>query len=516
MKQGLMEKVARRFGWGRPTVRAGILANSGLSQKLEKNRIRLLCRALEEAGVEEVFLCGVSQEARADFGHASHQDLSALFQECGSNLLLVCPSSQYHVTSQHIRKIVETAVESGKNTSFNHEGCRYLGNMGLNFALAALFPARCSQQDFHPEYLNFWNETGPFKAENGSVNSLEISQEDIQSAYRVFTETSLPSTYTVELNSSCNFRCGYCPFHGDDEANPLFVRADQGREMALEDFERIVKDIAAWEDDYAATQKTIAPFWRGEFFLSKNWESALRIIRENGLRSYVCTNASVLSEEIVDKIFENNYLDQLSISLEATTHEMNLRVRKNTKYSTIVKNIERLLEKRDALRSSLRVALNFTLIEENKGVVEEFVKKWGKKVDYILMGPWNRLNTQTGHGDFEKNLMFFDVNKIRRKRVPCVYLYNSIGIDCDQNLHLCTPCGSTRVNIGNLKNQTLRGARENSDLFQKVQAMHRDGTYMNHDYCRNCTMWEFHFSVEEEKFGFRNMVTPYNWSVLPG
>jgi MoaA/NifB/PqqE/SkfB family radical SAM enzyme len=484
----------------------------------EKNRIKLIAKELRAAGVRAVFIAGPFSFFHATECGLPVHDLGHLIKNRRRGPLVIVPSHQFHIKARHIAKLLAAATEDGLRAEFDYHNTSFLAQMGLAFRAVAIPGAPASAASVELELHNLvLGEKSAFGPRAGVSAALPIEDDDIQAAYGVYADVKVPANFIVELNSTCNFKCFYCPFHGENTSFPHFVHPGQGREMSLADFAEVTRNIADWRSPFYAEDKTIAPFWRGEFFLAEGWQRALEIIKENGLRSYVCSNASVLTDDIVDRLLAGARLDHLSISLEADSDVLNREIRRNTKFAQIVHSITRLLDLRAKTRRDMKVALNFTIVPSNKHIIEEYVNSWADKVDYILIGPRHHLPEGAQQTVFEpwpapmRNVLVANPTR----KVPCIFLYNSMTIDCDLNLHLCSPCGSKRINIGSVKGRRIRDVQAESPLFQHVRNLHLDGTYESYPYCASCSMPLTHFAAKAEFAGHRVHAEPTSWVIYP-
>ncbi len=489
-----------------------LVVSKQIDQSYEEKRIKRIIHELRASGTTQFAASELTGNAQIDSLFNEVIPLQKLPTEYANDFVVMCPTSQYHVTNLHLKTMISAARLSGKTSCYQIVGSEFIGNMGLHFCIAVLAPQSASINPARLGYLNFWNEQTPFDDET-TVNWLEISDAELREAYRSYAEIGRPKTVTVELNSTCNFKCSYCPFHGDDTENPLYVGPKLGREMCLEDFAKQVRSVAEWKDEFDPQVATIAPFWRGEFFMAGKWQEALAVIKENGLRSYVCTNGSVLRRDIVDTLMKTGLLDHLTISLDATDDEQNWATRRNAKFDRIQSIIEYALSERARLARPMTIALNFTIVTENKEAIEAYVEQWGSKVDYILMGPRHKMNPQSLHGEYEQDLVPWEQAPIPMRRVPCVYLVNTISVNCDQEMHLCAPCGSQRIEVANVSKRGIAVERSESVKVKETIKSFEDGSFENNDYCRNCSMWRFHFQSREERMGYAFTMNPQAWTI---
>jgi hypothetical protein len=487
----------------------GVIVTYGFPVEVEALRVRRVAEQLRSAGLRRIFIAGTSDSVRRLGVEYPARHFSTLTRTQWSSPLIVCPSHQYHIQAHHIAKLLKIAIETRRNVEYQYTDSVFLAHMGLAFRLAVLQPS-CKNLAF--ENFTFGTRKSVFPQPDLSL-AVPVDDSDILSAYNAYADTTTPSNFIVELNSTCNFKCFYCPFHGDDTSHPHYVGPGKGAEMQIDDFRDLLAQIAEWKTPYDHAPKTVAPFWSGEFFLAQNWDFALRSIKEFGLRSYVCSNASVLSEEIVDALTGSDYLDHLSISLEADSDDLNRLIRRNKKYDHILSMIDRALERRTRFGRKMTIALNFTMVDSNQHIVSDYVSRWLNKVDYVLLGPRCTLPPGADQPIFDSWPTYLRerIPSIPSRRVPCIYLFHTVSIDCHQNLHLCAPCGSKRITIGNVKGRRIADVQRESPLFQKVVRMQRAGTYLNYPYCASCVMYKNHFSTQTQVFGANVNADAHAW-----
>jgi hypothetical protein len=493
-----------------------IAATAAVPVDVEHQRITRLAAQMQAAGVGRVVISadpGLPAAVGAGLPRVPPHKLTRTHRRAP---IVYAASSQYHLQAAHVRRLLLEAGRHSQCVQYRGADAPCLNSMGLNFRSAVLYPGAYDPRGLRLSETTF-GSTGSLFGDGCRAADLPVEDADLQEAYRAFSETTTPHTAVIELNSTCNFKCGYCPFHGDDPRHPHYVQPGQGHEMTVEDFDALVGQVAAWRTPYEHHVKTIAPFWSGEFFLAQNWEAALRVVRKHKQHPYVCSNASVLSDEIIDKVTSNDYLHHLSISLEATSHETNLEIRKNKKYDQIVATIERLIERRRRLGLKMRLALNFTLVEANAALVEEYVRRWSDRVDYILLGPRYRLPPGQSQGVFDAwpTELARQLSSRPTRRLPCTYLLTMVTVDCHQNLQLCSPCGARRYNVGNVKGRNIAEVQRLSPLYQDVLAMQRDGTWREFPYCETCTMDQCHFGKHGQVLGHAAYATPAAWTIYP-
>jgi radical SAM protein with 4Fe4S-binding SPASM domain len=467
-----------------------IVAGPDGNPRTELRRAQLIKAALKGAGIDNIFIDNAPEGWSPTFAAGELATQSDVLTRFASDTVLICHTTQYHLAPEHIRKVRSHAELHNATTSFDFSSGPFK-SMGM-FACFAITAVRAGS----------------------TPTSIPIDDDDIAAGYEIYSRITLPKTITLELNSHCNFKCHYCPFHGRDETNPRFLTHHNDHEMCLADFERIVHDIASWNDPYDPTVTTIAPFWRGEFFLSKNWREALRIIHAAGLRSYVCSNGSLLSVPLVKEIFDTGLLDHLTITVDAVNAKMNFNTRQNKKFSKITAVIDTMSELRRSEPNKMTFGLNLNLNEYNQGVSDEYIKMFVDKADYILAGVLHDTNKADNQGVYDFQYSPFGVdNGVESRPIPCAHLHNTMRIDCQGNLHLCTACGAHTPIIGNVLDSSIKETQARSANYQEIAQAFREGRGFESEFCRTCVMYKSYFSRIEERDGIRYNISPSGWVI---
>ena len=145
----------------------------------------------------------------------------------------------------------------------------------------------------------------------------------------------------IETTSDCNLRCVYCPF--------TYQEGEDARRSISS--ESLTKAVNYFLDHSGKGKIRAISFYGGEPLLClENIKRVLNVIEERGLRDslelIIDTNATLIDDEIIDLIFDNNIRVQISLDGPRDIHDAN-RVFASGKgtHSTVIKNIKRLVEK---------------------------------------------------------------------------------------------------------------------------------------------------------------------------
>jgi|InofroStandDraft_1065614.scaffolds.fasta_scaffold06096_8 radical SAM protein with 4Fe4S-binding SPASM domain len=180
----------------------------------------------------------------------------------------------------------------------------------------------------------------------------------------------------IQLTERCNLHCEHC-----------FINADgHGKEIA---FERIERYILPQLLKNHITKVTLTG---GEPFVYRQLSDVVRLLSERQIYVGICTNASLVTEEFLDKIRGCNV--HFNVSLDGFAVASHGRFRGNTNpeiFERIKSNI-RLLGERRLLKGVLVTPNRYTPLSEYIDICD-FAR--GCCAEYILMNPLS----QFGRGE---------------------------------------------------------------------------------------------------------------------
>ncbi|KJU86485.1 radical SAM domain-containing protein [Candidatus Magnetobacterium bavaricum] len=210
----------------------------------------------------------------------------------------------------------------------------------------------------------------------------------------------------VDTNNACNLRCIMCYMSRDEFRGRLRV-------MPLEVFDRLARDIFGMV-------RVLELSCGYEPFLTKGFLDYLRIARRHchGVIS-VCTNATLLNDDIIGRIISEGLLDEFIISIDGLTEATYNAIRPNGDLNRVLAALNSIRSHRGKLKTPA-VRINYTMLRSNiedLAHVYEFARDYGVGVVQLrharLARPFDEL--------FEQSLFYHQeiydatINALRRK-----------------------------------------------------------------------------------------------------
>lgn len=269
---------------------------------------------------------------------------------------------------------------------------------------------------------------------------------------------SFPPVVGIESTNNCNLDCVMCP-------RQEMTRKVSDMEQPL--YERIIDGLAGktefvWLQDY------------GEPFLNKNIFKMISYARGKGLKVGISTNGTVLTDKIIDGIFDSG-LDYLIFAIDGATPATYEKIRVGAKYDRVIENARRFLDKKVAGGHRTFTVVQCIFMEATKTEVREFRRQWKLPgVDAVRL----RQLTYSGKaGQFD--------NASTAK--PCYWLWSNPHIKNDGTVVPCCQDVNATLALGNVKDQPLDEIW-NSPKMQELRALHTSGRGGEIPLCQNCNM----------------------------
>jgi radical SAM protein with 4Fe4S-binding SPASM domain len=240
-------------------------------------------------------------------------------------------------------------------------------------------------------------------------------------------------------------------------------------DMASPTYRKIIDDISLktnfiWLQDY------------GEPFLNKSIFDMICYAKSKGLRVGISSNATVLTDKIIDGIFDSK-LDYLIFAIDGGTKETYEKVRVGGTFEKVVSNVERFLEKKKLGRHKIFTVIQCIYMETTEGDISKFRTFWRRPgVDSVRI----RQVTYSGkNGKFDN----------QTKRKPCYWLWSNPHIKNDGTVVPCCQDVNATLALGNVNEQRLDQIWNNEKMID-LRQKHLDGKAGDIPLCRGCNMYQ--------------------------
>jgi sulfatase maturation enzyme AslB (radical SAM superfamily) len=274
--------------------------------------------------------------------------------------------------------------------------------------------------------------------------------------------------FDVEVTNMCNLRCRICPYHGPERLSN--IRRKPGY---IDDclFRAVCDELGAlgrpMQMDFCH---------RGETLLHPHLEDFIVYAKSHGIIPTVVTNGLLLDINRARALCESG-LDNISISIDAVKEETFRNIR-GVPLRKVTDNVKGLLRMRDKMSNPLKIAVNFTLDENNRNEAETFYRKWSKLADIVTFNEKRGANGRI-------------LNRAAVRHTPrfaCEMPLTLPIMLLDGTITMCCIDGDAKyLNCGNAKNGGVIAALAS----EKTRALYsKKPASGNGIPCKTCDLWK--------------------------
>ncbi len=224
----------------------------------------------------------------------------------------------------------------------------------------------------------------------------------------------------IEVTSSCNAACGYCP-------RTVYGRNWQDRFMPLETFERLLPSLRK-------TSLAYLQGW-GEPFLHPDLPAMIRLAKAAGCTVGTTSNGMLLTGERIRQVMDAG-LDILAFSLAGTTPECNDTSRTGTSLARVLEKMDLVRNIKNARQSDTpAVHIAYMLLRSGLGDLDRLPR---------LMADHGATQAVVSVLDFEpdfarsENVLAPQTSRARRAMADRMTALRKEGAACGVTIH--TPC----------------------------------------------------------------------------
>ena len=302
-------------------------------------------------------------------------------------------------------------------------------------------------------------------------NNSNVTQH-LQESYGIRPEASeFPMMCVLSFVYVCNAKCPNCPYTNSE------IRSDyKDRPFMNADTFKIIADQCG---KYGAWVRFSGG---GEPMLHPQAVELIEYAKKVGARVGLITNGSCFTEDSSKRLLRAN-VDMIEFSVDAADEESYQRVRQGLKWETLVKNVKRLVEFRNQLKSETKIiasGVNQEGIDIDKvaGFWEPIVDNFQKR-KYLTWG----INDPSKSADPTPYLP-------PEEKIPCPFIFERLNIDSRGKVMVCGFDIAAVTDMGNIHEKSISEIWQ-GDGFEYYRQKHLSGKGDDIDLCRNCPDWKY-------------------------
>ena len=289
----------------------------------------------------------------------------------------------------------------------------------------------------------------------------------------------LPQSLNIELNSTCNQTCIFCPFHGKyAPSKPLLTTMKKSDAIALIDMAR----------EYGIGKKEIGFYLAGEAFLYKELPEIIGYAKKAGFTyTFITTNGAFATPDKMKEVLDAG-LDSIRISINAADKEMYRELHGKDDFDKVLENLKYM--QGYIKENSLKVATSISCVITKKtvGIQEKFKKLFGEYVDDILFIPvmLQRLNCDE---EFIHEYQIIDDSQTEIKSdFICPLLFDTMYINANLEVVPCCEAYDTNCVFYDLKQDFNLENAWNSEKYKEYRRLYLNREDLTKTICEKCTL----------------------------
>lgn len=211
----------------------------------------------------------------------------------------------------------------------------------------------------------------------------------------------------------------------------------------------------------------------GEPLLDKNLEQKIAYAHNKGLKTYIITNGSALTNERSIKLIEAG-LDEMRVSFYGDSEQTYNAVMRGLNYLRTKMNLLRFLDLRERCQANTKIQISYLVLPENEIDVDSFRRFWEPLVDAVEI--WKPHNFGDGRNYRQRT----DTKKTcgRPENGPLQIQWNGDVIPCCYDYN-------NQIVLGNAFNESVLDILH-GDKYTSLREAHRCGEFHKFPYCDQC------------------------------
>ncbi len=277
-----------------------------------------------------------------------------------------------------------------------------------------------------------------------------------------------PRFVALEASRLCNLRCTMCALHSDfiDHSHT----DDHPKHFDLGRYRALLDQLEPYRDDV-----NVAPQFWGEPFMSPHLRDMITYARHKGIRLCFTTNGTLWDDELIDFMIREG-VNLLCVSLDGATRETYEQVRIGARFETVVRNLNRLIERKQALGSPTPyLQINMALFPENRHEQDRLIQDWLGRANVVSISN-HCVNNVVPELHF------------RPERIPCPTLWEGMHINTNGDVIAC--CNDTRYEevMGNVFTTPILDVW-NNEKYRDFRGKHLRRQWTDIPMCVRCDSW---------------------------
>ncbi len=291
----------------------------------------------------------------------------------------------------------------------------------------------------------------------------------------------LPRSLNIELNSSCNQSCIFCPFHGKYAINPP--------KPSVMDFETVKRILDSAKNlGGGMGEKEVGFYLSGEAFLYKKLAEVIAYAKKVGYEyTFLTTNGALAFPEQMKAVLDAG-LDSIRFSINAVDRETYKEIHGKDDFDDVLSNIKFMHHYIQEKNLKVATSLSCVITKKTLGIQDKVKRIFGEYVEDILFIPVivNRLLPDK---KFLEEYRLFDEGEDKiNKNYICPMLFDTMYINADLKVMPCCDAYDSNTFFYDLNEDFNLEHAWTSDLYKRYRDIFLKNADDEGTICKDCVL----------------------------
>jgi MoaA/NifB/PqqE/SkfB family radical SAM enzyme len=276
----------------------------------------------------------------------------------------------------------------------------------------------------------------------------------------------------IETALTCNSRCIFCG-HYNEVMSGI---------MPMELFKKIIDECF----EFGINNICLGIY--GEIFTDKDIFEKIGYLRKYNMTYGTITNASLLSPQVTDRLFEIGGMTFISFSVNGFSADVYEKTMVGLKRDVTYKNILYFLKKKEELKAdNLEVTISAVETNINKKDFRDFFHFWKKQKGVSTVQSGELIDRMGREKEYDGKIgKLGPTSKKENWLSPCRYLWGPLMVYYDGKVGICCKDNDKReLIIGNLTKQTVAEV-STGEALENLRQRHLAEKRTEHPICGKC------------------------------
>lgn len=289
----------------------------------------------------------------------------------------------------------------------------------------------------------------------------------------------MPQSLNIELNSTCNQSCVFCPFHGEYAFDRPFLTTMKKKDaMALIDMAK----------EYGIGKKEIGFYLAGEVFLYKDFPEIISYAKKAGFAyTFITTNGVFATPNKMKEVLDAG-LDSIRISINAADREMYHEIHGTDDFDKVFENIKYMHNYINDNSLNVATSISCVITKKTMGIQKKIKEIFGEYVEDILFIPvmLQRLRCDE---EFIRDYQIIDDSETEMKSdFICPLLFDTMYINANLEVVPCCEVYDKNYVFYDLKHDFNLKNAWNSEKYKEYRNLFLNQGTLSNTICENCTL----------------------------